>query len=102
MKKRRDRAIAIVLGVKEREIDKLMPRTQQGERASRLMRKVILDQFNDFYDFCLDVAGSEAESMAFNPQVWEERLARFDDFLERLESDPDLTAEQIAEIVRVS
>lgn len=51
--KRRDRAIAIVLGVKERECDPYL-----SAEASHKLRKVVLDQLNDFHDLCLDVMRS--------------------------------------------
>ena len=53
LKRRRDRSIATILGIKERECDPHLP-----DRAKRVLRKVILDQFNDFYDVVLDVAAS--------------------------------------------
>lgn len=53
MARRRDRAIAIMLGVKEREADQHLPR-----EVSAKLRKAILDQMNDFYDSCLDVMKS--------------------------------------------
>lgn len=51
--KRRDRAIAIILSLKEREIDQHLP-----AMASQKLRKVVLDQLNDFYDMCRDVIES--------------------------------------------
>lgn len=51
--KRRDRAIAIILGVKERECDKHLP-----QEAKSKLRKVILDQTNEMYELCLDVMRS--------------------------------------------
>lgn len=51
--KRRDRAIAIVLGVKERECDQHLP-----PEASHKLRKVVLDQLNDYHDLCVDVMRS--------------------------------------------
>lgn len=48
--RRRDRAIAIVLGVKERECDEFLT-----PEASRKLRKVVLDQFNDLFGFCADL-----------------------------------------------
>jgi hypothetical protein len=53
LKKRMDKACAIVLGVKERECDKYLP----PEARSKL-RKVVLDQMNEFYDLCCDVMRS--------------------------------------------
>ncbi len=102
LKKRRDRSLAIILGVKEREVDPLLPNGRQGDRASKLMRKVVLDQMNDFYDFCLDVVGStEAANMQYNPEIWEARLLRFDRFLDSVENG-ELSAEDLQEIMKAS
>jgi len=51
--RRRDRGIAIILGMKERECDKYLPKEISGK-----LRKVILDQFNEFYEICVDVMRS--------------------------------------------
>lgn len=73
--KRRDRAIAIILKIKEREIDPLLGQTPGGVQASRALRKVVLDQLNDFCDMALDVASSgEADLFEFNAQVWEHKI----------------------------
>lgn len=53
LKRRRDRAIATILGIKERECDPHLP-----DAARQRLRKVVLDQLNDFYDVVLDVAAS--------------------------------------------
>lgn len=75
LKKRRDRTIAIILGIKEREVDPLLANRPGGDRASHALRKVILDQVNDFYDMALDVASSSgAEQFEFNPEVWSRRI----------------------------
>lgn len=75
LKKRRDRAIASILNVKEREVDPIMVGAPGGGQASRLLRKVILDQLNDFYDIALDVASSgEADGFWFNGELWEQRI----------------------------
>lgn len=68
LKKRRDRAIAIILNVKERDVD---PYLQDQPEASRRLRKVVLDQLNDFCDMALDIVGSsDATTLEFNPEVW--------------------------------
>ena len=60
--KRRDRSIAIILGFKERECDTYLPPTIRQE-----LRKVVLDQINDFYELALDLmASSEDTSIVFN------------------------------------
>jgi len=51
--RRRDRGIAIILGMKERECDKYL-----SKEASGKLRKAILDQFNEFYEICVDVMRS--------------------------------------------
>lgn len=53
LRKRKDRAIAIILAVKERDCDKHLPPDVQ-----RALRKVVLDQLNEFYEIVVDVAGS--------------------------------------------
>lgn len=71
LKKRRDRAIAIILSVKEREADPHLRQSDAGREASKAMRKVVLDQINDFCELALDVASSgEADHFEFNPDVW--------------------------------
>lgn len=71
LKKRRDRAIAIVLSVKEREVDAILTDIPGGRAASKAMRKVVLDQINDFCDLALDVAGSsDVATFEFNPEIW--------------------------------
>ena len=86
LKKRRDRAIAIILSIKEREVDPLLNQMPGGSRASGLLRKVVLDQVNDFYDMALDVATSgEADRYEFNAAVWIPKIeGRLDDLHEVL------------------
>lgn len=51
--KRRDRAIATLLGFKERECDQFLPKD-----VSQRLRKEILDQFNELVDVAFDLMGS--------------------------------------------
>lgn len=53
LKTRMNKAIAIVLGVKEREIDSYLPQDVRDK-----LRKVVLDQFNEYHELCLDVMRS--------------------------------------------
>lgn len=53
LERRRNRAIAIVLGVKERECD-----VELNAAQSQKLRKVVLDQFNDFCDLAVDILES--------------------------------------------
>ena len=60
--KRRDRSIAILLGYKERECDEFLPSAVRVE-----LRKVVLDQINDFYELCLDLMASvDNDSVTLN------------------------------------
>ena len=53
LERRKNKAIAIVLGVKEREIDSSLSRPLQDK-----LRKVVLDQFNEYHELCMDVIKS--------------------------------------------
>lgn len=80
--RRRDRAIAIVLGVKERECDRHLP-----PEARQKLRKVVLDQFNDFHDLCADLMKSFDTGDVVLNELFVERLDRIHDTLGRLESE---------------
>ena len=56
--RRKDRAIAIVLNMKEKEVDPLLPDDRRGREVSLKLRKVVLDQINDLHDLCADVLRS--------------------------------------------
>lgn len=53
LEKRRNRAIAVILGVKERECD-----GQLNAPSSQKLRKVVLDQLNEFHDLVVDLLDS--------------------------------------------
>lgn len=63
--KRRDRSAAIILGVKDREIDQYLP-----PEVSKKLRKVVLDQMGDFYDAVVDVMGSLDNGQAVFNDHW--------------------------------
>ena len=66
MARRRDRCIAVILGLKERECEQYLPR-----EASEKLRKVILDQINDFYSFNLDICNSlDVETVIPNEEYY--------------------------------
>lgn len=67
--KRRDRAIAIVLGVKERECDRHLP-----QEARSKLRKVVLDQFNDLHDLSMDLIRSLDNGDVVLNEVYLEKL----------------------------
>lgn len=61
VEKRFNRAIAVILGAKEREIDAyLRLGGPEGVEASSRFRKAVLDQLNDLRELTLDLMGSEA------------------------------------------
>lgn len=67
LERRRNKAIAIVLGVKEREVDYYIPKPVQDK-----LRKVVLDQFNDYHEICLDVFRSlDNDEVALNEHYLE-------------------------------
>lgn len=53
MERRRNKAIAVILGMKEREVDPHLP-----NHLREKLRKVVLDQVNDYHELCLDVIRS--------------------------------------------
>lgn len=67
--KRRDRCIAICLGVKEREIDRYLP-----PEAKAKLRKVILDQVNEFYDVVVELMGSLDSGDSVVNQLWLDKI----------------------------
>jgi hypothetical protein len=76
LKKRKDRSIAIILGVKERECDRHLP-----EQASLRLRKVILDQLNELYEIVIDITASlDTGDVVLN----EEYLGKIDRMVEEL------------------
>lgn len=58
LEKRRNRTIAVILGVKEREVDPLLPDGRCGDEAADKLRKVVLDQVNELVNFVVDVLDS--------------------------------------------
>lgn len=72
--KRRDRAIAIVLGLKERECDKHLP-----PETRHKLRKVVLDQFNDLYDFAVDLLESLDQGGVQINELYLEKLDQLHD-----------------------
>lgn len=77
--KRRDRAIAIVLGVKERECDKHLP-----PEARQKLRKVVLDQFNDVHDLAMDLVRSLDNGDVVVNELFLERLDAIYDVVKTL------------------
>ena len=69
--KRRDRAISIVLGVKEREADQYLP-----DHVKAKLRKVVLDQMNDLTDMLLDIARSLDNGDVVLNEIYLEKIDR--------------------------
>jgi hypothetical protein len=62
------RSIAVILGVKEREVDKFL----SPEVAAKL-RKVIMDQLNEFSSLANDILDSATKDIVFN-ELYLEKL----------------------------
>ena len=69
LEKRRNRGIAIILGVKERECDTHLPRD-----ASQKLRKVVLDQMNEFHDLVNDILDSVDHGDVVLNEEWLRKL----------------------------
>lgn len=70
LKRRRDRAIAIILSIKERECDPHLPREARAK-----LRKVVLDQFNEFYDVTMDIMQSlDPDDRVVLNELWLRKL----------------------------
>lgn len=67
--RRKDRAIAIILGVKERECDQYLT-----PEARTKLRKVVLDQLNEFYDVVVDIGNSLDSGEAILNEDWLTKL----------------------------
>jgi hypothetical protein len=78
LRKRRDRAIAIVLGLKEREVDQYLP-----PQVSTRLRKVVLDQLNELYDCCLDMMGASEGTWIVN-ELYQQKLNEVADGVEEI------------------
>lgn len=80
LRKRKDRSLAIILGVKERECDRHLPVPVQHR-----LRKVILDQFNEFYCLLVDIADSlDSGDVVLN----EEWLSKLDAIYDAVVAEP--------------
>lgn len=76
LKTRMNKACAIILAVKERECDRHLPPDAQSK-----LRKVVLDQMNDYYDLCIDIMRSlDTGDVVLN----EEYLKRLDRKLDEI------------------
>lgn len=69
LERRKNKAIAVVLGYKEREVDEFLPRDVQEK-----LRKVILDQINDFHGLCMDIYQSLDSGEVTLNEYWLELL----------------------------
>jgi hypothetical protein len=80
--KRRDRVIAIILGVKERECDKFL-----NPQASSKLRKVVLDQVNDYHDLCCDLIRSlDTDEVVLN-EIFVDRLDMISNQLTQVQAE---------------
>jgi hypothetical protein len=82
--RRRNRSIAIILTEKEIQCDPHVP-----EDASRKFRKVVLDQMNDFHDFCVDMIESFDTGGVVMNQMFLDRLEEIYDYIQDIEDADD-------------
>lgn len=76
LRRRKDRACAILLSYKEREIDPFLNRD-----ASEKLRKEILDQLNDLYEVSRDIIASlEGGGVVYN-EIYLQKLDAIYDHL---------------------
>ncbi len=76
LEKRRNRTIAIILGVKDRECDRHLPPEAQSK-----LRKVILDQVNEFHDLVLDMMDSLDTGETVLNQLYMDKLTQIHELL---------------------
>ena len=82
--KRRDRALAIILGFKERECDSILPQDVRNK-----LRKIILDQINDYHEFVMDLLNStDSNTVIFNDAYYE-RLSEIETKLDNIQEALD-------------
>ena len=84
--KKKDRCIAIILAVKERDCDKFLPPESQYR-----LRKVILDQLNELSSFAQDLMESVEDGAVFN-QLYMERL---NERMEKLDALYDVLVDNV-------
>ncbi len=85
LSRRRDRVIATILGVKEREIDPLLVQLNgKGNEASAKLRRVILDQIHDMHQLYLDVVTSlDADDGVVLNELWLDKIDEIHDAVVR-------------------
>ena len=82
LEKRSHRAMATILGFKERECDPFL-----SERTSQQFRKVILDTINDYHALVVDILDSMTTgTTAFN-ELYLERLDSLEDLIREVASN---------------
>ncbi len=79
--RRKNRTLAIMLTEKEFIVDPHVP-----PDAARKMRKVILDQVNDYHDFCVDVLEAKDGGMQINLLA----LEKLEEIIGILDPDDDI------------
>jgi hypothetical protein len=75
--RRRNRSIAIILTEKEIQADPHIPTD-----ASKQLRKVVLDQMNDFHDFCVDLIESYDTGAVTINQTWLDKLEEIHNYIQ--------------------
>ena len=84
LNKRKDRAIATILGVKEREID-----FRIDAESARLLRKCILDQINGYHETVIEIVDSLDNGEVALNEVYLDRIDEIFDAVQALAARAD-------------
>lgn len=83
--RRKNRSIAIILSTKEDECDEYLP-----AESSHLLRKVVLDQLNEFHDLALDIMESlDTGRTMINDHWLEQLLIKLDQIYDKVDYDDE-------------
>lgn len=77
LRRRKDRACAVILSLKEREADPLINDPVVSDR----LRKVVLDQLNDIYEVARDIISSMEGSGTVYNEAFLQKLDEIHDFV---------------------
>lgn len=78
VRKRRDRVLATILSYKEANVDQYLP----NQKARDDLRRVILNNVNDFNDLVLDILKADPEPTMMENDLYMAALARIEALLQ--------------------
>jgi ethanolamine ammonia-lyase large subunit len=86
VRKRRDRVLATILSYKEANVDRFLP----DQRARDDLRRVILNNVNDFNDLVLDLLKAEGRDVkVVHNELYQEAMAAIHRIAANLPEIPD-------------